>query len=291
LNCSRRHQHTNRPVPDFAFCGLPRGGWPHVDEREDVFCRLARDSGHPCSVLRSLSGERWPTANWDMEMERIADFLRELPKPVAVLAYIDERGYHVLDACRHAGLVVPDQVVVLGTGNDAVLCEMASPSLSSIDLDAPRMGYTAAACLDQLMNGGRPLRSQRIVQPLGVVARRSTDMLATNDADLSAALRFIRDHACDGIRLDDVLRQVAISQTTLERKFRSFLGRMPKAELLRVQMARAGALLADSDLPIKEVAQRCGFHNETYFSSAFYRQYGAWPTAHRRRYRSGGDSA
>ena len=87
------------------------------------------------------------------------------------------------------------------------------------------------------------------------------------------------------------VRHVAVSQRALERKFHFFLGRTPKAELLRVQMTRAAELLTDSDLPIKEVAQRCGFHNkEVYFSNAFYRQHGLWPTAYRRRSRNRGGS-
>jgi LacI family transcriptional regulator len=275
-----------RGIRHFGFCGLPKGDWPLMDQRQENFSRQVEAAGCSCSLFA------WPArheagADWKREVEQIADWLQGLPKPVGVFAHFDDRGYHVLNACRRAGLTVPEEVAVLGVSNDALLCEMCLPPLSSIDLNAEQIGYTAAACLDQLMRGGPPLGSQRIIPPRGVVARRSTDMLATDDADLAAALHFIRDHACDGIRLDDMLRHVAISQRALERKFRSFLGRTPKAELLRVQMTRAAELLTDSDLPIKEVAQRCGFHNkEVYFSNAFYRQHSLWPTAYRRRSRN-----
>jgi LacI family transcriptional regulator len=279
-----------RGIRYFGFCGLPHGDWPLMDQRREAFCHQVEAAGCSCSLFA------WPArheaeADWKREGEQIAAWLRSLPKPVGVLAHFDDRAYHVLNACRRAGLTVPEEVAVLGVSNDALLCEMCLPPLSSIDLNTPQIGYTAAACLDQLMRGGPPLRGPQSIPPRGVVARRSTDVLATSDADLAASLRFIRDHACDGIRLDDVLREVAVSQRALERKFRSFLGRTPKAELLRVQMARASELLADSDLPIKEVAQRCGFrHDETYFSNAFYRQHGLWPTAYRRCRRTHGGS-
>jgi LacI family transcriptional regulator len=276
-----------RGIRQFGFCGLPNGDWPHMDQRREAFSRQAKAAGCSCSRF-ALPARHEAEADWKREGEEIADWLQGLPKPVGVLAHFDDRGCQVLNACRRAGLTVPEEVAVLGVSNDALLCETCLPPLSSIDLNAPQIGYTAAACLDQLMRGSPPLRAPRIIPPRGVVPRRSTDVLATDDADLAAALRFIRDHACDGIRLDDVLRHVAISQRALERKFRSFLGRTPKAELLRVQMAHAGELLTDSDLPIKEVAQRCGFHkNEIYFSNAFYRQHGLWPTAYRRRSRNG----
>src|SRR5262249_49666248 len=124
-----------------------------------------------------------------------------------------------------------------------------------------------------------------IVPPRKLVARRSTDMLAIADPDVVAALRFFREHARDGIRVDDVLEHVSVSQRVLERKFRRYLGRTPKAELLRVQIARSKELLDESDLPLKVVAERCGFGSERYFSDAFCRVTGIRPGAFRRQCR------
>jgi len=280
-----------RGIRHFGFCGLPRGEWPLMDQRGEAFAGQVKAAGCSCSLFAWPARHQTET-DWKREVEEIAAWLKGLPKPVGVLAYFDDRGYQVLNACRHAGLTVPEEVAVLGVSNDTLLCSMCLPSLSSIDLNAEQIGYTAAAYLDRQMHGGMPLRSRLILPPRGVVARRSTDVLATDDADLAAALRFIRERACDGIRIDDVLREVAISQRALERKCHAFLGRTPKAELLRVQMTCARELLIDSNLSIKEVAQRCGFHNkETYFSNVFYRQHGIWPTAYRRCSRHGSGSA
>ena len=276
-----------RGLRQFAYCGLPAGENRYIAQRGDDFCRLAEAAGGSCALFAAQTSAL-AVADWDREQERIAAWLRRLPKPVGVLACFDERGFQVVNACRQAGLRVPEEVAVLAVGNDALLCEMATPAMSSIDLDAQWTGYEAAALLDRLMQGARPPRHPICIAPRGVVARRSTDVLAVEDADVAAALRFIRDRAADGLRVEDVLRHVAVSSSVLERKFRHFLGRTPKAELLRVQMARAKELLAETDLPLKELAQRCGFGSEKYFSDAFCRVNGIRPGVYRRQHRSTG---
>ncbi len=266
-------------IRHFAFCGLTPGYWPYIEQRGEAFRRCVEEAGHPCSLF-SVPSAHWAVADWEREETQIADWLRTLPKPIGIFACYDERAYQVLNACRRIGLRVPDEAAVLGVGNDPVLCDMATPPLSSIDLDAQRIGYTAAACLDRMMRGRRQ-QKPIYLPPCGLTARRSTDLLAVADPEVAGVLRFIRDHACEGIRIRDVLAQTAVSSSTLERKFRRFLGRTPKAEMLRVQIARACQLLTESQLSLKEVAYRCGFHSEKYFSDAFYRLCHKRPTAYR----------
>ena len=268
----------------FAYCDVTPAVNRFMALRGEVFRRQAEAAGSSCAVF-SVQSTHWAVADWEREEEEIVAWLPALPKPVGILACYDERGFQVLNACRRAGLRVPEEVAVLGISNDAALCEMSIPPLSSVDLDARRIGYVAAACLNRMMRGGRAPRAPISLAPRGVVARRSTDVLATGDADLAEVLAFIRAHACEGIGVRDVLGHVAISQRVLERKFRSLLGRTPKAELLRVQIARARDLLADSELPLKEVARRCGFRGEKYFSDAFHRLCGIRPGGYRQQRR------
>jgi LacI family transcriptional regulator len=267
----------------FGYCGLvPQ--YRSIDRRGEAFCGLAEAVGCGCAVFPARRpGLR--VLDWEAEEEEIAAWLKELPKPVGVMACCDERGFQVVGACRHAGLRVPEEVAVLGVDNDPVLCEMCLPPLSSIDLDAPRVGYQAAALLDGLMHGAKPPCRPVLVPPRKLVARLSTDVLAVADPEVAAALRFFRAHACDGIGVRDVLEHVSVSQRVLERKFRQVVRRTPKAELLRVQVARAQELLAESDLSLKVVAERCGFASERYFSDALYRLTGTRPGAFRRQCR------
>lgn len=273
----------------FAYCGLQPGLNLYIDERGELFRELAEAAGCPFHEFASMVvGVTVP--DWELEQQRQAAWLKGLPKPIGVLACYDEPGCHLLSACRQAGLRVPEEVAVVSVGNDAVLCEMTRPTLSSIEHDAPLIGYKAAVWLERLMQGKAPPRRPVRLAPRGLVARRSTEMLVADDADLARALSFIRLHALDGVSVSDVARHAAVSQSVLERKFRTFLGRTPKAELLRLQMARARQLLGESELSLKEIAGRCGFSGEKYFSDAFTRQCGIRPAAYRRARRQTAES-
>ncbi|MGQ0634541.1 MAG: substrate-binding domain-containing protein [Planctomycetaceae bacterium] len=269
----------------FAYCGLSRHFSLHIHDRGERFRGLVEAAGCACAVfpVRKRSGLKM--ADWEREQRQMASWLSELPKPVGVLACFDERAFQVLAACRYAGLRVPEEVAVIGTGNDTLLCDMCLPPLSSIDLDAPRIGYEAAGLLERMMRGDSPPRRSIFISPYKLVPRASTDILAIADAEVVAALQFIRHHASAGVNVDDVVRHVAISQCVLDRRFKRMLGRSPKAELLRVQINRAKELLVESDLPIKLVAERSGFGSERYFSDAFRRGTGIRPGAFRRQHR------
>ncbi len=130
--------------------------------------------------------------------------------------------------CDGSGLAVPEEVAVMGVDNDEVICGLARPPLSSIEQNPKEVGYQAAALLDRLMQGKAPPRRKIVVEPRGVVARQSTDFVAVADADTAAALHYIREHACDGIDVDDVLAHVPVSRRTLERRFATFLGHSPR---------------------------------------------------------------
>ena len=265
-----------RGIRSFAFCGLPDTNEHYLEQRKNAFQRLAEAADCPCQVFPSRSSCQ-TVADWKQEQSQLVVWLKGLLKPVGVLACSDERGCRVLSGCGQAHLRVPDEVAVVGIGNDPVLCEMCIPTLSSIDLDAPRIGYEAAALLDRLMQRFKPPTDPLRIEPLQLVARGSTEVLAVGDPEVRAALEFIREHGCDGIRVSDVMREVGMSSSTLERKFKSFLGSTPKAELLRIQIERAKQLLAESDWTLKELAQRCGFSSDKYFSDAFYRELGIRP--------------
>jgi LacI family transcriptional regulator len=264
----------------FAFCGLPSGLHHNLDWRRQEFQRLVEETGFPYLEFHFRSH----SADWEQTRQQVAAWLLGLPKPIGILACNDDHGYQVLEACNLAGLHVPEEVAVLGVDNDPVLCNLTRPTLSSIHLNHVLIGYEAAAWLDRLMDGCKPDPSPILIEPCGLVARRSTDLLALDDPEVSAALRFIKEHACDGLRVSDVLKVVSLSQTALEQRFRRCLGRTPKAELLRVQIERACQLLRETDLPLKRIANRVGFSNEKYFSHAFIHQNSISPSVYRKRH-------
>jgi LacI family transcriptional regulator len=213
---------------------------------------------------------------------RISEWLKSLPRPVGVLASNDVRGIEVLDACRRTELRVPEQVAVLGVDDDALLCEICSPPLSSISPNIERIGFEAAALLERLMEGGKSGFEVSFVPPLGITTRRSTDVLSVDDQPFATAVRYIRENACHGITVDEVLATLPMSRSTLERRFRTYLGHSPHSEIRAVQLARARQLLAETDHPLHRIAELVGIDHPEYFSVLFKRGVGQTPGEYRR---------
>lgn len=272
---------TDRGFRRFGFCGTT---WEPIQElRCDCFRRLAQQDGCPCGVFLARPGRR-RVAAWEEQQERITGWLGSLPKPVGIMAGNDECGLQVLDGCQRAGLLVPDEVAVVSVDSDECLCRLANPPMSSVDVNPMQIGYQAAALLDRMMAGEPPPVGPIEVEPRGVVTRQSTDVLAVEDRQVARALRFIREHAWQGIRVQQVVRHLDLSPSTLERRFKKLLGRTPKAEIVRVQFEKAKELLARTDLPIATVGQRSGFSSPKYFSEMFSRRMGMPPQDYRQQF-------
>jgi LacI family transcriptional regulator len=262
----------------FAFCGFTGERWS--TGRREGCVEALRAAGCACAVHESYW--RGPQAQaWDREQDRIARWVARLPRPLGIVACNDLRGHHVLDACGRAGLAVPEEVAVIGVDDDELLCEMCDPPLSTVVPGAERIGYEAAELLDRLMAGDECAAMERLIEPLGVVTRQSTDVLAIPDADVASAVRFIRERACEGARVSDVLRHVPLSRSLLERRFRRYLGRSPQAEIRLVQVKRVKQLLAETDLPLRTIAELSGFDHVEYLSVVFKRLTGLSPGRYR----------
>lgn len=265
-----------RGLHHFAYCGGPTA-WAR-DRGRHFAAAVRRTGGAAVHVAPAAA------ASGD-DPEALAAWLRTLPRPVAVFACYDVRGQQLLEACREVGLRVPDEVAVLGVHNDETLCELCDPPLSSVAPDAVRAGYEAAAWLDRAMRG-RPVAAQtRFVEPIGVVARQSTEVLAIAEPALAAALTYVRAHACEGIGVSDVLRAVPMARTRLEALFRDTLRCTPREHIERVRLERVRQMLSETDLPIARIAERTGFAHPEYLSVVFRRATGETPRAWRRRHR------
>jgi LacI family transcriptional regulator len=267
-----------RGFKHFGFCGDPRFNWSKW--RCQSFTRLAQEAGYDCSVYESPGGNS-AQSPWVVERDKMAEWVRSLPKPVGVMACYDIRGQQLLEACHLTDVVVPDEVAVIGVDNDPLLCALADPPLSSVIPNSHRTGYQAAVWLDHLM-AGEPLETQVYrIEPLGIAERLSTDVLAIDDQEVSEAVRFIRHHACEDINVNDVLKIVPLSRRVLEKRFREALHRTPHDEILRVKLARVRELLTETELPLSMIAERAGFNHIEYMSVAFKKEFGIPPSQYR----------
>lgn len=271
----------------FAFTGYP--GEPWVDRRFAGFARTVGSRGFACERFSCDHAPGSPS-RWERTQQRLMDWLRRLPKPAGLMACSDRHAQGVLDACRRAGLGVPEELAVIGVDNDEETCRLSDPPLSSVVDDPVRIGYEAAGLLDGLIRGrpksrkGEPL----LIPPLGVETRRSTDVTAVEDRVVSQAMRSIRERACETLRVEDLIREAHVSRSVLYRRFHAALGRTPHEEILRVKLDRAGSLLLQTKLTVEDIAPLAGFDHSEYLSVAFKRERGVSPGAYRRLHRPAG---
>jgi len=264
----------------FAFVSEPTGKHVYDDQRREAFQQVVHDHGNQCHVFKSRLGGKSST-KWERHQQQLADWLVAIPKPLGVMCCHDNRGPQVLEACRLAGLDVPNEVAVIGVDNDEFLCGLAIPSLSSVDVNAERIGYEAALMLDRMIRGKAKFTQPMLFPPLGVVARQSTDLVACDDPRIAAAVQLIRQHACNYLKVADIERQLAMSRSSLNRRFKQVVGRSPKQEILRIQIETAKRQLVDSDAPIYVISRRVGFRETKYFIAVFRKLTGMTPRAYR----------
>ncbi len=279
-----------RGFHNFAYCGF--SNVPFSEIREECFKRHLATLG---TTVQTFSYPALPRGTDLAAVENhalhyadsLAEWLRQLPKPLAILACNDVRGRQVLNVCKEAGVAVPNQAAVLGIDNDDVHCELCDPPLSSIDPNVEQIGYEAAALLDRLIQGGKPPTANILVPGRGVVVRHSTDVLAIANEDAAEAIRFVREHACDGLSVEQITARMSISRSTLERWFEKYLGRSPTAEILRVQVQHVQELLRTTTFTLEEIAQRTGFTHVESMQRVFKRTAGYSPGSYRKQSRTG----
>lgn len=254
----------------FGFVGSKRAPQWSVD-RGAAFCAAVEAAG---SAVSSFVPGPESDREWAREERALSAWLAGLPKPVGVFAAFDQRAKHVLDACRAAGIPVPEQVQVVGVDNEEYICEQTSPSLSSVLPDFERGGYMAAETLAGLLAGEEPPAAPLRYGVKGVVERLSTQDARGAGRAVARALDFIRLHATSGISVLDVVRAVGGSQCLLERKFREVRGHTIVQEIQNGRLEKACDLLRRTTTPIPQIGALCGFESGAYLETLFKKRYG-----------------
>ncbi len=266
----------------FAFVGQPGGDWS--DGRGYGFRMAVEKVACTCDMFigKGRTVNDYQNHIWETELGMLSSWVAGLPKPVGVMTCNAFRGLQLLDACRMSGIAVPEQVAVIAGDNEDIACEMAFPPLSAIDNSAREIGYHAAAMLDALMHGRRLRKTQIYVPPARIVARRSSEVMALDDPIVAEAVRFIHEWACDGIQVDDVVRQVKVSRTLLQRRFRKTLNQTLLDTIQEVRINRARELLSSTSLPLEEIVPRAGYNHIQNFTEQFKNRTGITPGQYRK---------
>lgn len=265
----------------FAYFGIKNVPWSQ--KRHDAFQAAIKDAGYKCDAFCFSAATDW-SRNWEKKESRLARWLLKLPKPVGIMACNDPRGRFLLEVCRRMEIRVPETAAVVGVDNDEPFCMIADPPLSSVVPNHGSVGFEAAALLAKMMSGEVPPKEPIFIMPQGIVTRASSDVSAIEDPEVASLVRYVRDNACKGIDMHDVVRFSGLSRSTLSRKTHKVLGRSLYDEIMRVRLNLVCELLSETNLSIEDITNKSGFNHRQYLGKVFKAKFGETLVEYRKRF-------
>lgn len=266
-----------RGFNNFGYLSLL--GLEYVIRQQIAFIEAVERVGGKCWVRGVKTHDGAQAPDWNLRIEELAAWLTALPKPVAIFTW--SGGREIIHACDAAGLRVPEEVAVL-SGSDDFLCNMSRMPISAIKADCEMIGREAAGLLHRLMNGAKPSSKPKLVPPLQVVTRQSTDSLAITDPQLVKALAFIRENATRKISVADVARHAGVSRRLLEMRFKSSLDRSPGEQIRLTRLDHVKQLLRETNFPIEKISEIAGFGSPDHMGLVFREHQQMTPLRYRR---------
>jgi LacI family transcriptional regulator len=266
----------------YAYYGLKDVEYSR--QRGEGFASELAQSGYSCQEFLSYPTYHLKGSDWLRQNHVLAEWLQGLTKPLGLFAVSDYRARQALDACRLVGLSVPEEVAIVGMGNEELVCAHVYPGITSISRNNHLQGFRSAELLDCLMRGEPVEDELHPIAPLEIVERDSTRTFAVSDARLREALEFLHTHLHEPLfSIDDVTREAGVSRRWLEYAFRDALGETPYQYLRRQRLARARRLLVEEPkTKIYTIAQHSGFSSAKQLTMTFQQDVGMSPREYRR---------
>lgn len=272
----------NRGFKHFGYCGFKEMFWS--EDTKKGFCHSIGKSGFEAEVYHQPRSKGLRKGSRGGEQLYLAEWLKSLPKPVAVLACVDERAYQLVEACRQAELRVPDDVAILGVNNNELVCNLSNPPISSIAQNYEKAGYQLAELLVKKVSGQKITTNKVVFETSHVVTRQSTDILAINDPLVVAAIRFIQDNIKYNINVADVAKGLAANRRTLERRFVKVRGISLYKEIRHAHVEMVIHLLLHTNHSIAHISRMCGYDSERHLSRNFRSETGMSALAYRKKH-------
>ncbi|QDU57210.1 AraC family transcriptional regulator [Aeoliella mucimassa] len=264
---SRRIQHFASYAPAIGRYNI---------EREQAFVSEVRKAGFQCSCYTNTKWYRQST--WLDDRQNVGEWIDSLPKPVGVFAADPYPARQLVEICAWRGYEIPEEVAILSGDEDDLLCESASPPITSIELASHRIGHEASRMLDQRLADRDVQQPVQRVKPLRVCMRRSTESRHISDPAVASCVRVIWESPPDRVEVRDLVKVARVSRRTLEQKFRDKLGRTPAEEIRRMRLEKARQLIVSTSLSIATIAETCGLSSGPYLSRIFRKYYGITPS-------------
>jgi len=260
----------------FAFLGFKDFQWSQ--ERQAGYEAALYEAGF--TVSKYLYNNA--ALLWEQLPVRLPTWLDTLKKPCAIFSATDELNIHLLEAAKSLEAKVPDDFSIIGVDNDVMLCEMATPTLSSIEHNARQAGFQAAQALCRWIEQGERPAGDIVMQPGAIITRNSTNALAVEDEQVRTALYYITNTApTEDISVEDVVKATTLSRRILEKKFQANIKSTIQEEIKKVRIERIKYLLTNSDLTIQQIAHELNFNNYENITRYFKTYTGLKPLEYR----------
>jgi LacI family transcriptional regulator len=223
--------------------------------------------------------------SWNRQLDLLANWLKSIPKPAAIMAGDDILAVNILMACRLAGLLIPQQIAVLGINNTRIICETQIPKISSVALSYYKAGFEAAQLLDKMMDGTVAAAEQTVlIEPTNIITRQSTDFSLIKDYEVGKAMNYIHHNSVKLLQVSDVAEQTGLSKNALQKRFKKAVGCSVSQEIRRACADKIAEMLLNSNMSISDIARSIGFSGDDHISRYFRQSVGMTPLDYRKKY-------
>ena len=271
----RHYAYIGRAASQYDVASWVSGPRRYARERWASFTDCLTEHGIEAKSFFVPPHPLWQKTAWKAIRREIVDFLKTLPLPCGIFAVDDPLAMAVRHAAQGGGFTVPDDLPLIGFGNDRVYCHGTTPALTSVDYPGREIGFRAAHFLAEQLAGRHPGEVEECVPVGAVVSRESTDFLGFDDSEVARLVRWIRLHALgDPIQVSDVHAQTDLSMTNLKARFQAAIGHGPKREIMQTRLRHLEYLLSSTDLAVEKIAQSMGFSSVESLSRFLLRETG-----------------
>ena len=265
---------------NFAFYGFGNIVWSR--ERAEGFEERIQEAGFDVHYYEHKDARGIDL--WYYKPSALSDWLKSLPKPIALMACDDNQGHHITEAARHAGIRIPDELAVLGVDNDEMICDLSDPPLSSIELDSEKSGYEAARLMEQMIEDDVCYADDIVVNATQVITRHSTDIFASKDKYIVSALKYIHGNLDKNLKVDQVLKEVPLSRRSLEKRFIMTTGYPVYEYIYNQRIEKFTQKLLETDMTIFEIALDLGLSDSKNIARQFKQIKGVTPMEYRKQH-------
>ena len=264
----------NQNFSNYAFIGM-----------KDILWSTSRFEGYSEQIAASkkVNTHRYDVENFKNEIDSISKWLHSLPKPAALLACNDFMARQVTEICQMESIRIPEDISLLGVDNDEFVCNISSPTISSIKLNFEKHGYELSSTLFKMVKEKKVWPARIAVEAIGVVERMSTKRKVISDPYIREIVDFITRNYTQEIDISKLTSFIPLSRRAIEMKFKKEMHPYTiTSYIMKLRLDHFCNLLETTELPVRTAADKSGFIDSSNFSTIFRKYKGMTPTEYRK---------